>query len=191
MGSRFWTFILKLFGWKFEGSFRPEMNRCVMIEAPHTSSWDFVLGRIGIWILGLKGRFLIKKEFFKFPLGPVLKAIGGLPVDRGNRKNGIVSQVVAHFEQNEKFTIVITPEGTRKYARNWKRGFYEIAVEAKVPIVLSFIDYGRKTCGVMETFYPTGNFNEDIQKIQERYKYVVAYRPEYFNMSEMYWNKEQ
>lgn len=191
MGNRFWTFILKLFGWKFEGSFRPEMNRCVMIEAPHTSSWDFVLGRIGIWILGLNGRFLIKKEFFKFPLGPVLKAIGGLPVDRGNRKNGIVSQVVAHFEQNEKFTIVITPEGTRKYARNWKRGFYEIAVEAKVPIVLSFIDYGRKTCGVMETFYPTGNFNEDIQKIQERYKYVVAYRPEYFNMSEMYWNKEQ
>lgn len=191
MGNRFWTFILKLFGWKFEGSFRPEMNRCVMIEAPHTSSWDFVLGRIGIWILGLNGRFLIKKEFFKFPLGLVLKAIGGLPVDRGNRKNGIVSQVVAHFEQNEKFTIVITPEGTRKYARNWKRGFYEIAVEAKVPIVLSFIDYGRKTCGVMETFYPTGNFNEDIQKIQERYKYVVAYRPEYFNMSEMYWNKEQ
>ena len=60
-----------------------------------------------------------------------------------------------------------------------------------MPIVLSFIDYGRKTCGVMETFYPTGNFNEDIQKIQERYKYVVAYRPEYFNMSEMYWNKEQ
>ncbi len=123
MGSRFWKFVLKVFGWKFEGSFRPEMNRCVMIEAPHTSGWDFVLGRIGIWILGLNGKFLIKKEFFKFPLGYPLKKLGGLPVDRGNRKNGIVNQVAKHFSTNEKFTIVITPEGTRRYTEHWKRGF--------------------------------------------------------------------
>ena len=95
-----------------------------------------------------------------------------------------------YFADNEKFTIVITPEGTRKYTKHWKRGFYEIAIEAQAPIVLSFIDYGRKTCGVMETFYPTGNYDEDIIIIQEKYKYVVARHPEQFNMSEMYWSKE-
>lgn len=191
MGSRFWKFVLKVFGWEFEGNFRPEMDRCVMIEAPHTSGWDFILGRIGIWILGLNGRFLIKKEFFKFPLGYPLKKLGGLPVDRGNRKNGIVNQVAKHFSANEKFTIVITPEGTRQYTEHWKRGFYEIAMAAKVPIVLSFIDYGRKTCGVMETFYPTGDYSKDISTIQEKYKYVVARHPKQFNMSKMYWDKKQ
>ncbi|MBR5784410.1 MAG: acyltransferase, partial [Bacteroidales bacterium] len=67
MRSKFWRFVLKLFGWKFVGGFRPEMAKCVMIEAPHTSVWDFIIGRIGVWILGLNGRFLIKKEFFVFP----------------------------------------------------------------------------------------------------------------------------
>ena len=191
MGSKFWKFILKVFGWEFEGGFRPEMNRCVVIEAPHTSGWDFILGRIGIWILGLNGRFLIKKEFFRFPLGYPLKKLGGLPVDRGNRNNDIVGQVAEYFSKYEQFTIVITPEGTRKYTKHWKRGFYEIAVRANVPIVLSFIDYGRKRCGVMETFYPTGDYNSDIKAIQERYKDVIARHPKQFNMSRMYWEKAE
>lgn len=191
MGSKFWRFILKVFGWEFEGGFRPEMNRSVVIEAPHTSGWDFILGRIGIWILGLNGRFLIKKEFFRFPLGYPLKKLGGLPVDRGNRNNDIVGQVAEYFSKYEQFTIVITPEGTRKYTKHWKRGFYEIAVRANVPIILSFIDYGRKRCGVMETFYPTGDYNNDIKAIQERYKDVTARHPKQFNMSRMYWDKTE
>jgi 1-acyl-sn-glycerol-3-phosphate acyltransferase len=189
MRSKFWRFVLKLFGWKFVGGFRPEMAKCVMIEAPHTSVWDFIIGRIGVWILGLNGRFLIKKEFFVFPISGLLKRMGGLPVDRGNRNNNIVNQVAKHFAANDKFTIVITPEGTRRYTKNWKRGFYEIAMEAGVPIVLSFINYGNKTCGVMEAFYPTGNYADDIVKIQEKYKDVEARYPEQFNMSKMYWDK--
>ena len=89
MGSRFWKFVLKVFGWNFEGSFRPEMNRCVMIEAPHTSGWDFILGRIGIWILGINGKFLIKKEFFKFPLGYALKKLGGYPLTEATAKTAL------------------------------------------------------------------------------------------------------
>ncbi len=192
MKSRFWRFILKVFGWKFIGDTRPEMYRSVIIEAPHTSVWDFVIGRIGIWILGLNGRFLIKKEIFKLPfLGWIIKRMGGIPVDRGNRGNNIVGQVADYFQKYPNFTIIITPEGTRKYTRHWKRGFYEIAVRANVPIILCYINYGNKTCGVGATFYPTGTYEKDILEIQNSYKHVEARYPENFNMSEMYWNKNE
>ncbi len=189
MKARFWRFVLKIFGWRFDVGNNPDIHRCVMIMAPHTSVWDFVIGRIALWILGVKSRILIKKEFFRFPLGPLLRHMGGVSIDRGNRHNNVVKQVVEKFNENEKFTLVITPEGTRKYTKRWKRGFYDIATGANVPVVITYIDYAKKQAGVGESFIPTGNYDNDIIEIQNHYKNVSAKYPENFNMSRMYWDK--
>ena len=189
MKARFWRFILKIFGWRFDVGNNPDIHRCVIIMAPHTSVWDFVIGRISLWILGVKSRILIKKEFFRFPLGPLLRHMGGVSIDRGNRHNNVVKQVVEKFKENEQFTLVITPEGTRKYTKRWKRGFYDIAMGANVPIVITYIDYAKKQSGVGESFIPTGNYDNDIIEIQNHYKDVSAKYPENFNMSRMYWDK--
>ena len=189
MKARFWRFVLKIFGWRFDVGNNPDIHRCVMIMAPYTSVWDFVIGRIALWILGVKSRILIKKEFFRFPLGPLLRHMGGVSIDRGNRHNNVVKQVVEKFNENEKFTLVITPEGTRKYTKRWKRGFYDIATGANVPVVITYIDYAKKQAGVGESFIPTGNYDNDIIEIQNHYKNVSAKYPENFNMSRMYWDK--
>ena len=192
MKARFWRFVLKIFGWRFDAGNNPDIHRCVLIMAPHTSVWDFVIGRISLWILGVKAKILIKKEFFRFPLGPLLRHMGGVSIDRGNRHNNVVQQVVKKFEENEQFTLVVTPEGTRKYTKRWKHGFYDIAKGANVPIVLTYIDYAKKQSGVGESFIPSGDYDKDIIKIQNHYKNVGAKYPENFNMSRMYWdNTEQ
>lgn len=189
MKARFWRFVLKIFGWRFNEGNNPDIRRCVLIMAPHTSVWDFVIGRISLWILGVKSRILIKKEFFKGPMGPLLRHMGGVSIDRGNRHNNVVQQVVKKFEENEHFTLVVTPEGTRKYTKRWKRGFYDIAMGAGVPIVLTYIDYAKKQSGVWESFIPSGNYDNDIIEIQNHYKNIGAKYPENFNMSRMYWDK--
>lgn len=183
--------ILKLFGWTFDEGNNPDITRCVMVMAPHTSIWDFVIGRMSVWILGIPAKILVKKEFFRFPLGGLLRRLGAIPVDRGNRNNNIVSQAVAHFRENENFTLILTPEGTRKYAKRWKHGFYDIATAAGVPIVLTYIDYGKKQAGVGISFSPSGNYEKDITEIQDFYRNITARYPENFNMSEMYWQNEK
>ena len=183
--------ILKLFGWTFNEGNSPDIERCVMILAPHTSIWDFVIGRLSVWILGIPAKILVKKEFFRFPLGRLLRKLGAIPVDRGNRKNNIVSQAVQHFRDNEKFTLILTPEGTRKYTKRWKHGFYDIATAANVPIVLTYIDYKKKQAGVGVTFTPTGDYETDIIEIQNFYKNITAKYPKDFNMSEMYWQNQK
>ncbi|MBQ6725635.1 MAG: 1-acyl-sn-glycerol-3-phosphate acyltransferase [Bacteroidales bacterium] len=190
MKARFWRFVLKIFGWRFDEGNNLDIRRCVLIMAPHTSVWDFVIGRISLWILGVKSRILIKKEFFKGPMGPLLRHMGGVSIDRGNRHNNVVQQVVQQFHDNEHFTLVVTPEGTRKYTKRWKRGFYDIAMGAGVPIVLTYIDYPKKQSGVWESFIPSGNYEQDIIEIQNHYKNIGAKYPENFNMSRMYWDND-
>lgn len=190
MKARFWRFVLKIFGWRVDEGNNLDIRRCVLIMAPHTSVWDFVIGRISLWILGVKSRILIKKEFFKGPMGPLLRHMGGVSIDRGNRHNNVVQQVVQQFHDNEHFTLVVTPEGTRKYTKRWKRGFYDIAMGAGVPIVLTYIDYEKKQSGVWESFIPSGNYEQDIIEIQNHYKNIGAKYPENFNMSRMYWDND-
>lgn len=183
--------ILKFFGWTFDEGNNPDIARCVMVMAPHTSVWDFVIGRMSLWILGIPAHILVKKEFFRFPLGPLLRRLGAISVDRGNRKNNIVSQAVRHFRETEKFTLILTPEGTRKYTKRWKHGFYDIAMGAGVPIVLVYIDYAKKQAGVGKSLIPTGNYEKDLVEIHDFYRNITAKYPENFNMSEMYWRNEK
>lgn len=178
-------FILWLSGWKLVGEKEAHMNKCVFIEAPHTSMWDFLWGRLGLWQLGIKVKFFIKKEMFVFPLGPILKFLGGIPVDRG-KNSKMVDQIVEMFNKSETFSLVITPEGTRKYTEHWKKGFYYIAVKANVPIYLGYLNYEKKEGGAGKIFYPTGNYEKDLVEIQEFYKDKVAKYPENFHLSKQY-----
>lgn len=173
----------RLRGWRFNiptAASRPELERCVMIMAPHTSVSDFFLGAACLWKLGVNFRIFMKKEYFTPVMGPMLRRIGVVPVDRGNRSNGLVQQAVAAFGREERFVMVITPEGTRKATRHWKRGFYEIAREARVPIVLTYIDYGKREMGVGPVFEPTDEWETDIRAIKDYYRNVTARHPEDF-----------
>lgn len=170
--KRFWISIVRLFGWKFD--LPPEedwkrLHHCVLIEVPHTSIYDFLLGAACVWRLGLNGKFFIKKEFFVFPLRRFMRWSGAVAIDRGNRGNHMVEQAVEALKNNEELTIIITPEGTRKSVKRFKRGFYEIATQAQVPIALTYINYRTRHMGVGPLFEPTGNFENDMREILKFY----------------------
>jgi 1-acyl-sn-glycerol-3-phosphate acyltransferase len=172
---------LKMRGFTFVGKFPEGINKSVVICAPHTCIEDFVIGRCFFWMEGREVKFLIKKEFFKFGLGWLLRKIGGIPVDR-SRGNNMVAKTAVVFHQYEKLNIVITPEGTRKRVEKWKRGFYYIAELAKVPVVLGFIDFKTKTCGYGPWFMPSGDFEKDWPMIEDFYRGMQGKKKGCFNL---------
>jgi 1-acyl-sn-glycerol-3-phosphate acyltransferase len=158
-------FIFLVIGWKIDERAPEGIKKCVIVVGPHTSNWDFVLGKMAFITYGVKGKFLIKKELFFPPLGWFLKAIGGVPVDRKQRNN-MTETAVKFFNENETMYLVFSPEGTRSYNPNWKKGFYYIAQKANVPIYICYMDYERKIGGFHSIIYPTGNVDEDIKYIK-------------------------
>ena len=174
--------ILWLAGWEIVGRIPDGIKKCVIIVAPHTSNLDFLIGRLAFNILGINVRFLIKKELFKFPYKGLLKFLGGIPVDR-SKSNDMVNQLVNMFQKYESLAITITPEGTRKLNRKWKRGFYQIALKANIPIILGFLDYKNKRGGVGPMFHPCGNYEDDLKEIEKFYLDKSARFPENFNLS--------
>ncbi|MDD3077841.1 MAG: lysophospholipid acyltransferase family protein [Paludibacter sp.] len=180
--QKFSKFILKLFGWKTIVS-APEPSKSVICVAPHTSNWDFPIGKLTYWSLGRDASFLIKKSWFKFPLNIFFKSMGGVPVDRSKR-NSVTQQMVEEFNKRDKFQLAITPEGTRSLNHKWKMGFYHIAVQAEVPIQIAYIDYSKKEMGIKTIFEPTGNEENDLKQIQSFYKGIKGKFPERFNLNE-------
>lgn len=158
-------FLFKIFSWKIDPHAPEGFKKCVIVVGPHTSNWDFIIGRMAFVLYGIKPKVLIKKELFFFPLGILMRAIGGIPVDR-NKNNNITELAVNLFNENETMFMVFTPEGTRSYNPNWKKGFYYIAQKANVPIYICYMDYERKIGGFHSPFYPTGNVDEDIAYIK-------------------------
>ncbi len=173
--------VLSVSGWKITGA-KPPL-KAVVAMAPHTSNLDFLIGWLGYTSLGVRSYFLIKKEIFKWYSGWLIKAMGGIPVDRSHSSN-VVLQVTEEFNKRNNFVVTITPEGTRKRVNNWKRGFYHIATSAKVPICLGFLDYKRKEGGFGPCIIPTGNFEEDFKLLESFYSTKGARYPEKFNLSE-------
>lgn len=170
--------LLKKAGWKYITTI-PEIPKSVICVAPHTSNWDFILGKLYYWAEERDASFLMKKSWFFFPVGNILRNMGGVPVDR-SRKTSVTQQVVQMFNERETFHIAITPEGTRKRVKKWKMGFYHIALQAHVPIQLAFIDYGKKELGITGIFYPTGDEKADLKEIQSFFKNVQARFPDQF-----------
>lgn len=164
------SFILQRLGWKIQDEISPMPNKCILCVAPHTSNWDLLLGELVYSSMGRKASFLMKKAWFFFPLNLLFKAMGGIPVDRSkSKKTSLTDQMSAEFNKRTQFQLAVTPEGTRKSNSEWKRGFYFIALEAKVPIVIVIMDYKTKTVTFKDLFIPTGNVDEDIDKIKLYY----------------------
>lgn len=186
----FSRFILRLAGWTIHVEPHQTYRRCVLLMAPHTSNWDFVFGRLALWGIGVKTKFLIKKEAFFFPLGLLLKQMGGIPVDRSQSRN-VVWQIAVLMNKSTEMALVITPEGTRSLRREWKKGFYYIASMAEVPIALAYLDYAKKEAGIGGVIYPSEDYKSDLAKIYDFYKNFTAKHPEKFNLSPMYRNENQ
>lgn len=159
---------LKMTGWTCANR-KPGTETYVAVMAPHTSNWDFLYFIAAALVFGLKVRWLGKHSLFKGPLGPVMKWFGGVPVNRGEAQD-TVPDAVAFLRGNESAALAIAPEGTRSSVRRWKSGFYRIAAEAEVPILLSWLDYPTKTAGLGPLFQPTGDMDADIKSMQAFYE---------------------
>lgn len=162
--------ILKLAGWKVDIT-QPDYPKSIVCVAPHTSNWDFVLCKFAYAAAGRKAGFLMKESWFFFPLGIVMRAIGGIPVPRRNKKEktSLVSAIVERFNHSHRLTIAITPEGTRSRTAQWHSGFLRIAMEARIPILLGAIDYPTRHMYITDTFHPTGDIEADMREIKRYY----------------------
>lgn len=171
--------ILRMAGWKLGSSQGVELPKCIVCVAPHTSNWDFILGQLFYTSIGCNAGFLIKKEWFFFPFNHLFNWLGGVPVHRGKRAS-VTEQMVEVFNTRSHFQLAVTPEGTRKPAKEWKKGFYYIAAKANVPILMAYFDYGKKEVGIKGIFYPTGDTDSDIRAIRMQYRGVTARHPKNF-----------
>ena len=171
--GRIW---LGLLGWRIEGSL-PPVSKAVVVAAPHTSNWDMPHMLAVSWVLGVHPSWLGKRELFRWPFGWIMRALGGLPVDRRIRGN-VVDQAVARFAEADRLFLVVPPSGTRSRASHWKSGFYHIASGARVPIVCAYLDYRRKVGGIGPTVQPRGSAALDMPAIRDFYADVTARFPE-------------
>jgi 1-acyl-sn-glycerol-3-phosphate acyltransferase len=163
--------------WKLVGEAAPD-RPTVFVGAPHTSNWDFVLMLAIAWRLGVEIRWLGKKSLFDGWKGPLMRGLGGIPVDRADPSR-VVDEVVALTRAGEMFGLVITPDGTRTGAGYWKSGFYRIARDAGMPVTLCFVDRTTMTTGIGPTFALTGEVSADMDRIREFYADKAGFRPEH------------
>ena len=167
--------ILRLFGWRVEGSLPGP--KCVLIGAPHTSNWDFPVALLTMRALGIPGRWVGKHTIFRWPVGWLMRKLGGIPLNREQTRN-FVPRVIDEFERRRELVIVLAPEGTRSRTAHWRTGFYFIAVGARVPIVLGYLDYARKRAGVGPVLWPSGDLEADLGTIGDFYADKTGKRPE-------------
>ncbi|MBO6574722.1 MAG: dephospho-CoA kinase [Rhodothermales bacterium] len=176
----FGRLVLGMLGFRFAGNFPPH-RKFVLIGAPHTTNWDFVLGMALLFALGLRVNWIGKHTIFRWPFRRFMRWMGGVPVDR-NEPGGIVEQAAAAIRTADRMIVGLSPEGTRKLTERWKTGFYRIAVSAEVPIVLGMIDFARRELRIETVFFPSGDLESDMALIQERYRGVEGKYPENFNV---------
>ncbi|AKT43489.1 lysophospholipid acyltransferase family protein [Chondromyces crocatus] len=166
---------LAAFGWKLETQ-APTDDKFVLIAAPHTSGWDLPFMLATSYVMRVPISWMGKQELFRAPFGGILRALGGIPIDRGARKNR-VGWAVDQFERAEHLVLAIPAEGTRGTVGHWKSGFYRIATAAQVPIGLGYLDFEKKTCGIGGFVTPTGDVRADMERIRAFYRDVRGKHP--------------
>ncbi len=170
--------MMLLTGWRFEGAL-PNLNKFVIIVAPHTSNWDFPTGVMAMFALGIRGTFLGKDTLFEPPFGFFFRWLGGVPVDRKSSHN-VVEQTIAYFDQRERMILALSPEGTRKKMERWRTGFYWVAVGAKVPIVPVAFDFPRRRFILHPPQVMTGTLDTDIAHLRSFFSASQARRPDLY-----------
>ena len=168
--------ILESLGWTIRANL-PDTQKYVVIAAPHTSNWDFVLGIIAAKAIKLGPHWMGKHTLFRWPYGWFFRAIGGTPVHRDKGKN-YIQQMTDLFERSDRLVLALAPEGTRSKMNHWKTGFHYIARAANVPIAMAFLDFGHKQVGVDGLFYPCEDIEADFIRIGNFYKNRTGKNPE-------------
>ncbi|KPK14647.1 MAG: hypothetical protein AMJ62_12420 [Myxococcales bacterium SG8_38] len=163
-------------GWKMSGE-RPPVDRYVIIAAPHTSNWDMPFMLAMAFVYDIPVRWMGKHTLFSPPFGPFFERLGGIPIVR-DRPGGVVGQMVEHFKNNESLVLMVPAEGTRSRVEYWKSGFYHIARAASVPVVLSYLDFGKRVGGIGPSMELTGDVSADMDKIRAFYAGIQGLRPE-------------
>ncbi len=161
--------LFKIMKWKIVGDFPDSISKFVIIGAPHTSNYDFIIGLLVKTIKGVNANFIAKSSLFIFPLNYFFKSVGGIPVKR-NSKTNMVDTIVQVFNNHKKFVIAVSPEGTRNKVDRWKTGFYFIAKQANVPIVGLTFDFGKRQTQIFSPFYTTDNQEADFRFLKSYYK---------------------
>ena len=170
------AWILRRFGWTLVLDF-PDVDKYVIIAAPHTSNWDFFWGILAVWVLRLEVSWIGKHTIFRWPFGGFFRWLGGIPVDRGKNRD-VICTIAALFEDSEKLVIALAPEGTRSKTDHWKTGFYHIARAAGVPIAMAYFDFPNKQIGVGGTFYTSDDSEHDLETIRAFYRHRRGKNPE-------------
>ena len=158
---------------------RPE--KYIIVMAPHTSNWDFVVGTLYARAEGFQCNFLIKKEWFFWPMGILMRKLGGIPVYR-DKKTGSTERLATLAMESKELHLCITPEGTRQPNREWKRGFYYIALKAQLPILLYGLDYRKKVIECTKVIIPNGDVEGQMAEIKEYFARFTAKKPENFSI---------
>jgi 1-acyl-sn-glycerol-3-phosphate acyltransferase len=171
------TGFLRASGWRLEGGLPDGLKKAVVIAAPHTSNWDMPFMLAVAFALGVRPAWLGKKELFRPPFGWLMRALGGIPVDRSRRTN-LVEQAVQRFAERDALMLVIPPSGTRRRVAAWKSGFYHVARGARVPIVCSYLDYARRRGGIGPVFVPSTDLGADMDRLRVFYAGVRGKYPE-------------
>ena len=170
-GNRFTRLVtrllLALVGWRVVGAI-PDIPKMLLIGAPPTSNWDFILTLATMFALGVRFSWMAKDSVFRWPIAGLMRWLGGVPVNRRSSQ-GYVEQVTEQFQQRKTFLLAITPEGTRQAVAKWRSGFYHMAQSAGVPILLVAFDFGAKAVRLGPLFIPSGDYTADLHLIQSYY----------------------
>lgn len=160
--------------WRVTGSI-PNVPRFVIIAAPHTSNWDFVIGIAAKLALRLRVTFLGKDTLFRFPLGLLMRAWGGIPVDRSS-SNDVVNAIVGEFSRRTQLVLALAPEGTRRPVERWRTGFYHIAHRAAVPIVPVALNFASREIQILPPFHTSGNLESDLLALRRQFSGIQGKR---------------
>lgn len=177
------TLLFKVMGWRTNVTV-PHRDKCIICVAPHTSNWDFILGELYYGAIGRKASFLMKKEWFFWPLGYFFRWLGGFPVYR-SKKTSMTDMLAELIINTDKLELAVTPEGTRSKVTTWKRGFYFIALKASIPIQLYDVDYKNKVITCTCEIVPSGDVETDMKVIMNYYRHSNAKYPNKFSIEEV------
>lgn len=172
--------LYKWLGWRKEVTV-PHPKKYIICLAPHTSNWDFVIGQLYGKAEGLRSNYLMKKEWFFWPLGALFRRTGGIPVHR-EKKTSMTDTLAEMAVKAEEFRLTITPEGTRSLSPDWKKGFYFIAAKARIPILLYALDYEKRLIRCTKSIMPTGDVERELQEIKQYFADTRARYPEKFGI---------
>lgn len=166
--AKFCGWLLKKMGWETVGGPMKE-SKAIVLGVPHTAIWDFLVCYLFYTQFGKVAHIMVKKEFFFWPVGPILRACGAVPVERSSAAS-MVKSLITHMEEVPEFHLAIAPEATRKPTRNWKSGYHLIARETGATVYLGYYDWGRKRISVGEPFELTDDPKADMKRIYDHYR---------------------